>query len=304
MKRFIRISLYLSLCIVALFLLLFKPVSPAHDQSQPYYQATVDRLDSTLTHRPKAATDTLYVGWARQNITPPQAVKLMGYGWKGDYTRVHDSLWVRSFVFQSGALTVALVAYDLMLTPPAVARAVRERLATLRIPHVYFTAIHTHHGFGEWQTGPAGTFITGGYNEALVAALVQKTVASVRQAKRRLQPTRVYYARYERKGLVNNRLVNGGPTDDYLRVLRFRQASGATALLVSFAAHATFLPSRFRELSADYPGAVVRQLERQPDIDFALFAAGAVGSHSPAYEKEETMGTYAHTVTRTRSLRT
>ena len=242
---------------------------------------------------PTSQRDTLYAGWAQQNITPDQPTKLMGYGWKGDFKRVRDSLRVRSVFFRSGYLSVALVSYDLMLTPPSVAQAVRERLAAFGLPNVYFTAIHTHHGFGEWQAGPAGTFITGEYNEALVDRLVDKTVACVRQAQRRQQPVQLSYARYQRSELVANRLVKGGPTDPYLRVIRLRQNSGATALLASFAAHATFLPSRDKELSADYPGEAVRLLEEQPDVDFALLAAGAVGSHSPSGTEGETLEAYA-----------
>ena len=242
---------------------------------------------------PTARTDTLYAGWARQNITPDQPTKLMGYGWKGDFERVRDSLWVRSFVFRSGSLSVALISYDLMLTPPTVAQAVRERLATLGLFHVYFTAIHTHHGFGAWQPGPAGTFITGGYDEALVATLVDKTIASVHRAQARLQAVQVSYAQYDRSAFVGNRLVKDGPVDPYLRIIRFRHPSGSTALLASFAAHATFLSSRSKELSADYPGAVVRALEAPSDVDFALWAAGAVGSHSPTSAEGQSVEEYA-----------
>ncbi len=134
--------------------------------------------------------------------------------------------------------------------------------------------------------------------KSLSNELVTKTVASVREAKRRLQRTQMHYGRYDRALLVNNRLVKNGPTDPYLRVLRFRQSSGATALLVSFAAHATLLPSRSKELSADYPGALVRQLERQPDIDFASYAAGAVGSHSSRHNEGETLDLYAQRLMR------
>ena len=154
-------------------------------------------------------------------------MKLMGYGWKGDFERVRDSLWVRSMVFRSGSLSVAVVSYDLMLTPPPVAQAVRKQLARIGLPHVYFTAIHTHHGFGEWQPGPAGTFITGGYNEALVEKLVRQTVASVQRARNRSQPARLSYAHYPRPELVGNRLVGGGSVDLSLRVLRCQQASGS-----------------------------------------------------------------------------
>ena len=246
-----------------------------------------------MAAQPTATGDTLYAGWAKQNITPHQPTKLMGYGWKGDFEQVRDSLFVRSFVFRSDSLYVALISYDLMLTPPPVTQAVKQRLAELGLPHVYFTAVHTHHGFGEWQPGPAGTFITGGYNESLVEMLVERTVASVRQARQQLAPVELYYARYDQADRVGNRLVPHGPVDPYLRVLRFQSSSGTSAILASFAAHATFLPSRFRELSADYPGEVVRQWEAHSDIDFALWAAGAVGSHGPFRTEGDTLTEYA-----------
>ena len=296
--KLIRFLLYALISLGALFLLLFKPTPKATPYAQTaYYQSTIHRLDSTFSALPTPTPDTLYAGWARQNITPRQPTKLMGYGWKGNFERVRDSLWVRSLVFQQGSLTVALISYDLMLTPPAVARAVRQRLAALGLPNCYFTAVHTHHGFGEWQTGPAGTFITGGYNQALVDTLVSQTVASVRRAHKQLQPTRLRYAQYDRAGLVSNRLVKGGPVDPYLRALCLEQDS-ATAVLASFAAHATVLPSRTKALSADYPGAVVRALEARPNVDFAQWAAGAVGSHRPHREVDETMEAYVQRLLR------
>ena len=69
-------------------------------------------------------------------------------------------------------------------------------------------------------------------------------------------------------------------------------------MLASFAAHATFLSSRTKALSADYPGAVVRALEARPSVDFAQWASGAVGSHSPHREVDETMEAYAQRLLR------
>ncbi len=296
--KLLRLLLYALLALGGLFLLLFKPTpAPVPYAQSVYYQSTIHRLDSTFSATPTPTLDTLYAGWARQNITPRQPAKLMGYGWKGNFERVRDSLWVRSIVFRRGSLTVALISYDLMLTPPAVARAVRKRLAALGIPNCYFTAVHTHHGFGEWQPGPAGAFITGGYHQALVDTLVNQTVASVRRAQKQLQPTRLRYVRYNRSELVSNRLVKNGPTDSYLRVLYLKQDT-AIAMLASFAAHATFLSSRTKDLSADYPGTVVRALEARPDVDFAQWAAGAVGSHRPHREIGETMEAYAQRLLR------
>ncbi len=291
--KLIRSLLCVLLTVAALFLLLFKPSpTPTPYAQSSYYKTTTQRLDSILAAVLTVSPDTLYTGWARQNITPRQPTKLMGYGWKGDFERVRDSLWVRTLVFRQGPRTVALITYDLMLTPPAVAQAVRQRLTTLRLPNCYFTAVHTHHGFGAWQAGPAGTFITGGYSQSLVNTLVRQTVASVLRARGQLRPTRLRYARYDRPKLVSNRLVKDGPIDPLLRVIYLEQDS-ATAVLAGFAAHATFLSSRTKDLSADYPGAVIRTLEAHPDLDFAQWAAGAVGSHRPHREVDETMEAYA-----------
>ena len=276
-----------------MFLLLFKPTSDVPYATQDYYASTMAELNQRMAERPVASGDTLFAGWAKQNITPRQPTKLMGYGWKGNFEGVHDSLGVRSVVFRQDGLSVVLINYDLMLTPPTVARRVQAILTTQGLPHVYFTAGHTHHGFGEWQSGPAGTFITGGYNNALVDRLVEQTVASVVAAQRQQKPTQVSYAQYDQSNLVSNRLVRGGPVDPYWRVIQLRQSTGERAIISTFAAHATFRSSKSKELSADYPGAVVRQLEARPDVDFALFAAGAVGSHSPVGKGEIDLATYA-----------
>jgi hypothetical protein len=58
--------------------------------------------------------------------------------------------------------------------------------------------------------------------------------------------------------------------------------SGKTAAIVTFSAHATCLASKDHALSRDYPGALVDRLEKNKILQFAAFAAGGVGSHSPA----------------------
>ncbi len=138
-----------------------------------------------------------------------------------------------------------------MLAPPAVARAVRQRLAALGIPNFYFTAVHTHHGFGEWQTGPAGTFITGGYNQVLVRYAGEPNRGQRAVRPNPSSPTRLRYAQYDGAASVSNRLVQNGRVDLLLRVIDLKQDSttavaatavAATAVLASFAAHATFPP--------------------------------------------------------------
>src|SRR5690606_24285245 len=50
------------------------------------------------------------------------------------------------------------------------------------------------------------------------------------------------------------------------------------AILTTFSAHATNIPSHSLEISSDYPAFLNQSLEEK-EYDFALFMAGTVGSH-------------------------
>ncbi|MEQ9438872.1 MAG: neutral/alkaline non-lysosomal ceramidase N-terminal domain-containing protein [Cyclobacteriaceae bacterium] len=277
-----------------IFITLFNRVDRTPYTEQPYYQQAIQGMDSTSVHYQPAQDDTFQVGWSRQNITPVYPTHLMGYGWKGDYEQVHDSLWVRTLVFRLDTLVIGLVAYDLMLTPPAVAAQVRQALANLPVDHVYFTAIHTHNGYGGWVDGLGRELIAGKYNPALVQHLVKQTITSLEEAYRNTLPAKVAYTQVAIDSLVNNRLVKGGDVEPYMRTLYFRRSDGSQGVFCSYPAHATYITSKSTDLSADYPGELVRQLEADTSVAFALFAAGAVGSHSPhkpgpfSYEKLQT----------------
>lgn len=263
-------------------MVLFKPVNYQSYRQQDYYARTLANLDSIAQQLEPHERDTLKAGWSRQNITPDEPVKLMGYGFKGDYERVHDSLYVRVIVFSDGIQKVAFVSYDLMMVHPAVVWAVQQNLDSSLVDHIYFTAVHTHNGYGEWASGLAGEVMAGGYNASLVHRIVDRTQQAIMAAAATIEPVALGYSEYALPSLLGNRLVKGGATDSLLRVVTLRNKNGETGYICTFAAHATYITSKSKDLSADYPGAFIEQLEADTAVDFALFAAGAVGSHSPA----------------------
>jgi neutral ceramidase len=85
---------------------------------------------------------------------------------------------------------------------------------------------------------------------------------------------------------VKNRLNSKtGKIDSLFRVIEVHRSDSSKLLLMSYTAHATCLYSRDLELSRDYPGKLVDALEKEGYV-FAMFMAGAVGSHgtnSPEY---------------------
>jgi hypothetical protein len=81
--------------------------------------------------------------------------------------------------------------------------------------------------------------------------------------------------------MVINRLApEVGNKDPYLRLVHLQKSDGQRAMLVSFSGHATNLDADTWELSRDFPGVLVDKLETVDHIDFAMFAAGMVGSHN------------------------
>ncbi len=287
--RLLKLFLYVIATLLIIVLVLVKPVDDTPYQEKDYYRKTLAQLGSdSLVKFAVSHKDTLRAGWAAANITPQKPAHLMGYGYKGDYTHVHDSVFVRTVVFSKGGKKVAFISYDFMMVHPALAAAVRQATELLGIDYFYFTAIHTHHSYGGWATGLGGQMIAGIYNEDLVQYIATQTKKSIQTAINSMEPVDMDYQAYALPALVANRLVANGAVDSLLRVVSLRKKSGKTGLICTFAAHATYTDAKLKGLSADYPGAFVRALEADTAIDFALFAAGAVGSHAPVRE-----GTFA-----------
>lgn len=230
--------------------------------------------------------DTLQAGWAKVNITPEPGTPLAGYGKRKGmaYTSVHDSVWVRTFAFSNSATQAVFISLDMLIAPMTIAAALEQEYAQLgvRPEQVYLSATHTHTSFGSWGKKPAGRLMAGKYKKQVVAATTARIVQSIKLAQANLQPTRVGYGSINAAPWVMNRLTGSETArDTLLRFLKLEQASGNTAILCTFAAHPTILPSMQPALSRDYPGVLADEIETR--YEFAAFAAGAVGSHRAAY---------------------
>ncbi|PVY41274.1 neutral/alkaline non-lysosomal ceramidase N-terminal domain-containing protein [Pontibacter virosus] len=262
-----------------------------------YYRHTLQALEEQPAVTSKE--DSLQVGWAKVNITPPIGTPLAGYGKRKGlrYSTVHDSVWVRTFAFDNGQAEVIFVALDMLITPMKVAAALEKEYAALGLSpgHVYLSATHTHSSFGGWGQRLVGRLMAGRYSKQLVQQTTAQIVQSIQLARQNKQPSRLGYGIAYAPQLVRNRLTGSlVGRDTTIRFFKIEQSSGKTALLVTFAAHPTILPSMDPVLSRDYPGELVDQLEKS--VDFGAFAAGAVGSqavvapHGESYESTAAVG--------------
>ncbi|WP_276497313.1 neutral/alkaline non-lysosomal ceramidase N-terminal domain-containing protein [Pontibacter litorisediminis] len=285
--------LYVLLFLLLLTACVVRPLDRTPYQQTDYYQETISDLreePATISHG-----DTVQVGWAKVNITPPVGTPLAGYGKRLGmaYEQVHDSAWVRTIAFSNGNTEAYYVALDLLIVPMQVLQELEKVYPELGLKpeQVYLTATHSHTSFGGWGKKLGIKFMSGKYDAELVTQLARQIAQSITLARQNLQPTKVGFGSTSAASLVKNRLLDDEDNPYYedrqekrdtaLRFLKFEREDGTTAVLSVFSAHPTILPSDDPTLSRDYPGVLVDELEER--VSFASFSAGAVGSQSTVY---------------------
>ena len=193
---------------------------------------------------------------------------------------------MRALVFRDGDTAAALVSCDLLIVDERLADAVRARLEARRLfPHLILVlaATHTHSGPGAYGTKFFEKISMGHFNPKVFDALVDAMVHAVVQASEDAGPVRIGYGTALAPGMVKNRVEQAGLVDSQLTVIGFYRPEAADpfAVAVSFAAHPTTLGAWNMELSGDYPGVLMRELERRVPGATCLFFAGAVGDQAP-----------------------
>lgn len=290
MRTIARILLGLLGLAVIAALVCFAPVDDSPYQQTDYYTQTNARLAKLAS--PRAATKPISAGWAKVNLTPAFTTPTAGYGaregrhWK----QVKDSVFVRATVLDNGATKVAIVSADLLIFPPAVSAQLKQRLKEVGFSWetTFVGATHTHNSLGAWADGPTGKMFGGQYDPKVVEHITAAVLKAIEQANRQLAPVEIGYAQVYVADMIRNRLVqNAGTIDAFVRMLKFRKASGESAMLCTYAAHPTTLDADKEQwLSRDYPGALVDSLEKR-SATFAMFMAGAVGSMGPLEEEKD-----------------
>ena len=255
--------------------------SPVQDRSS--YQSTFADLDSSAWS--SSTSNYWLAGWATINVTPDQPAELVGYSPRGPYTFIQDSSHVKALSLSNGKSSIAWLNYELLIVHPGLAEKVRVgvRQAGISLDQLIFTATHTHSGMGGYMPGLAGTFAFGGYDERVVEQLVAGSVRALQSALANQDTVSISYKKTSVPDLVSNRFIKDGPSDPFVRQMFLKRKDGKGATFLTYSAHATALSSKFMGLSGDYPAYLTQDLEEH-EVDFALFAAGTVGSHRPMAE--------------------
>jgi neutral ceramidase len=235
-------------------------------------------LAAALLPRPQLRADELRAGAASVDITPPVGYAMWGYAARKDQPSlgVRDPLRARALVLAAGDKRIALVSLDLGRAPTrASMAAIRQRVKTAGIEHLFLVASHTHHGpVLELDNWPSE-------KKAYIRQLEQKLAEVILSAAKAMRPARLGVASKQTK-LNRNRHSqrDDAPVDRELLVLRVEDRDGkAIAHAVNFAAHPTLRDIHERKFSADYPGVLADLVEKETQAP-CLFLQGAAGDLS------------------------
>jgi neutral ceramidase len=300
--KVIRIALRVSSGLVVVLLLAgvlcFDGVEYQPYYTAPYYKDTAQRLHELATNQ-NLVTGELAAGFGRALLTPslnatrdePQqgrfrSVPLAGYGnRKGKpATGPHDDLYVKAVAFRVEGHVGLMVSADALIIPREVAVTALEPLSAelhLKREQIFFSATHTHASLGGWGEGMVAEAFAGPFQPGIRTWMAGQIVAAVHAALSDLRPASIGHGSFAAPEYVRNRLVGSlGRVDPEFSYLLVKQEEGKTAVLGSYAAHATVLSSSVMEFSADYPGCWQRAVE-QATGGIAVFLGGGVGSHAP-----------------------
>ncbi len=222
--------------------------------------------------------DVLAVGFGETDITPRVAdakpVFMAGFDQNRKATGVHDRLKARAIVLKDATAKVAMVSVDLIGLFQDQTAEVRRQLPGFA--HVVVSSTHSHEGpdtMGLWGPSP----IQSGIDPAYLAVVRARIVEAVHAAERSATPTTA------RIGVAHlpELLADGREPyvkQDELVVLTFFKPGDTTpvGLCVQWNCHPETLGSKNTEISADFVGPLVAQLQRRYHCPTVYFT-GVVG---------------------------
>lgn len=221
---------------------------------------------------------TLRAGYGETTITPPPGTDLTGFGFYLDRKaeNVLDDLKVRALYLDDWKTRLLIVSCDLLGLTVAQADRIRGLVAAaLGLPtrNILLACTHTHSGPAT-EAMPGLGRVNGTYMRHLHQAIVKASVMAAASG----EETEFGFLKEAVEPIgFNRRRKNFEEIDPWLKVAVFRQKNRRLFLL-NYACHAVTLGPT-KEVSADWPGALVRKIESGGDR--GIFLQGFCGDIDP-----------------------
>lgn len=271
-----------------------------------WWQACLSSMALLLVAGLSAQAHELWAGSAAVKITPPEGAPMAGYYDARAADGVHDDLFAKALVLDSGGTRAALIVLDLISTSRDLveeARAAVEAATGIPASHVMISATHAHTGPVLASAGArSGDFggaseIAKAYRKELPGLIAQ----SVKQAVDKLQPARAFSTvghessiAFNRRfhmtdgsvgwnpGKLNPKIVKpAGPIDPEVPIVYFEGVGDEAvrkpiATYVNYAVHLDNVGGL--KISADLPGVLSQMMAQVKGPEMVtLWSAGCCG---------------------------
>ena len=260
-----------------------------------------------LVLSPEVRAGTLLrAGAAKIRVTPSEPVALAGfYVRQGPFKGIHDELYARAVVFESGGVVAAVVSVDVCVLTDIFCDDVMVRTAEkYPIPrdHILLNASHTHGGPALYE--PPGSGVLNAFwldenpyadnQKKYTEALKEKIVQVVGEARQKLVPAHIGFGKGSCSIGINRRALTakgdfvigvkpGGPIDPEVCIVRVDDLEGKTlALMFNHGTHGVSMMSE--QLTGDWCGIASQYIEEiWGEGVIAPFLSGAAGDVNSIY---------------------
>ncbi|MBL9172243.1 MAG: neutral/alkaline non-lysosomal ceramidase N-terminal domain-containing protein, partial [Verrucomicrobiales bacterium] len=231
-------------------------------------------------------------GTARVDISPPHAVRLMGYAARAQQpapTNVLQRIHARALALGEGTHASVLLTVDNCILPGAVTSEIRNRLARrvrLAPEHLTICVTHTHSApclrgaapnIFALEISAADQDAIDRYTDFFTDQLEAAALAALKDRK----PARLAWGQGS-AGFAKNRRTSGGPTDHDLPLLRVTAPDGRLqAVFAGYACHCTTLGGEINGTHGDWAGTAALALEHDHPGIVALVGIGCGADSNP-----------------------
>jgi hypothetical protein len=240
----------------------------------------------------------LQIGFSQAIITPSldRTVFLAGFGQNRRAQTIHDDLSVRALALKDDNIALILTALDLIgFFRRDVLDVTRRVQASAPGVHVIIASTHAHHGpdtMGLWGSNSSHS----GVDQQYMATLKEQVIATMLSSLENLQAVSLKTACVHVPGVAKN-ARNPEIVDDELTVAQFClfQTSQPVVTLFDFPCHPEVLWEHNPHITADYPGALRREVEAATGARCIFFSGALGGMMTPdvvghTFEEAEQIG--------------
>lgn len=232
----------------------------------------------------------LKAGLSKSCISPPIGAPLAGFAAReGVCEGIHDELYSRALVIESGGNTVAFVSLDVLALASDFVNMVREKIQAktgIGRDAILIASTHTHAGPVTVKTffNPEDS-LDRGFME-VVAKAIEDSVVSAWETR---QPSRIGVGSGWVDGIgVNRRTSDKKPVDEEIGIIKVEDPAGKLrAVLMNYSCHPTVLGSDNLLATGDFPFFAIERVEKEiGEGGFAMFVNGTQGNISMGHSSE------------------